>query len=421
MARAVNKLSALWVAKVSELGVYADGAGLYLQVSKWGTKAWLFRFMLDGRSREMGLGSIRDFTLAEARIRARDARQLLADGIDPIDARRARRAANRLEAARAQTFKDCAEAYIAAHAPGWRNPKHAGQWTATLTTYAFPTLGPLPVATIDTALVVRVLTPIWATKTETASRVRGRIESILDWATAREFRRGDNPARWRGHLDHLLPERGKVQRVQHHPALPYAEVGAFMKWLRAQRGLSAAALEFTILTAARTGEVIGATWDEIDFRQKIWLVPAARMKAGREHRVPLSPAAIAVLERVKAWQREGVIQDGRFVFPGARAGRPLSNMAQLELLRRSDRADVTVHGFRSSFRDWAAERTNYPRDVAEMALAHVIPDKVEAAYRRGDLFEKRRRLMIDWAKFCGTAAPAGVVVPMSKSARGGTA
>jgi integrase len=364
--------------------------------------------MIAGRAREMGLGAAHTVTLAEARKRARRAREQRLDGHDPIELRKSARLAAQLDAAKAISFKDCARRYIAAHQPAWRNPKHARQWSATLEAYVYPVFGDLAVQAVDVGLVLKAIEPIWTTKPETASRVRGRIESILDWASARGYREGENPARWRGHLENLLPARTKVRRVEHHAALPYAEMSAFMADLRAQEGVSALALEFAILTAARTGEVIGARWEEINIAERLWTIPAARMKADKQHRVPLSDAALAIVGRLA--------QDrcGDFVFTGGVAGRPLSNMALLALLRRMGRRDLTVHGFRSTFRDWAAERTNFPRDAAEMALAHTIGDKVEAAYRRGDLFDKRRQLMDAWARFCDTptAVGGGGVVPL---------
>jgi integrase len=271
--------------------------------------------------------------------------------------------------------------------------------------------GKLPVQSIDLAMVLKVLEPIWSTTSETASRLRGRIEAVLDWATVRGYRQGENPARWRGHLDSLLPSRAKVQAVRHHPALAYDQMGGFMEALRQQEGVSARALEFVILTACRTSEAIGATWDEIDLAAKLWTIPANRIKAGREHRVPLSAPALAILERM------AVIRTGSHVFPGGKAGKPLSSMALLMVLRRIGRGDLTAHGFRSSFRDWAAERTSFPPEVAEMALAHSVSDKVEAAYRRGDLFEKRRQLADAWAKFCGTAKASSnsAVVPIRRA------
>jgi len=340
-------------------------------------------------------------SLLEARKRASERRLQRHDGIDPIEARRAERLKVRLEAAKTITFKECAEGYIKAHRAGWRNGKHASQWEATLATYAEPIIGKLSVQAIDTALVLKVLEPIWTEKPETAGRVRGRMESILDWAKVRGYRMGENPARWKGHLDHLLPARSKVQKVEHHAALPYAELPGFLVSLREQEGVAARALEFLLLTGARTGEVIGARWNELDLLDKTWTLPAARMKAGREHRVPLSFRALAILEKMQA-HRHG---DDGFVFPGGKAGRPLSNMAFLMLLRRMDRGDLTAHGFRATFKTWASERTGFQNEIVEATLAHVVGNKVEQAYQRGDMFEKRRRLMQQWATFC-TTAPA---------------
>ncbi|MCW8916265.1 MAG: integrase arm-type DNA-binding domain-containing protein, partial [Magnetovibrio sp.] len=391
----LNKLSARGVASETKPGRYSDGGGLYLQVSKAGAKSWLFRYMLDKKARQMGLGSLKTVTLAEARDEAMDCRKLLREGIDPIDDRKTKRQMMRLESISTITFKECANQYITSHKAGWRNPKHAAQWTATLETYAYPVFGDLSVQLIDTDLVMQVLDPIWHTKSETASRVRGRIEAILDWATAREYRKGENPARWKGHISNLLPARSKVQKTKHHTALPFDEIGAFMETLRKRDSVSAKGLEFLILTAARTGEVIGATWDEIDLESNIWTIPADRMKADKEHRVPLSEEAKTILLEMKKHK----VSD--FIFPGSQQKRPLSNMAFLQFMKKGmKRGDLTVHGFRSTFRDWCAERTNYPNEVAEMALAHTVGDKVEAAYRRGDLFEKRRRLMRDWAQYC---------------------
>jgi integrase len=309
--------------------------------------------------------------------------------------------AQRAEQAKVMTFRQCAEAYVAAHQAGWRNQKHAGQWPSTLSAYVYPHFGALPVQAIDTALVTKALEPIWLKKPETAGRVRGRIESILDWATARGYRKGENPARWRGHLENLLPKKSKVRRVEHHAALPYGELAAFMAQLRQQPGGGAAAFEFAILTAARTGEVLGARWDEINITERLWTVPAERMKAAREHRVPLSDSSLAILERMRQ------VGQSDYVFPGLKEKRPLSDMAMIMTLRRMGRGGLTTHGFRSTFRDWAAERTNFPREVAEMALAHAVSDKVEAAYRRGDLFEKRRQLMAAWVRYCATPPTLG--------------
>ncbi len=423
---AINKLTARAVVTLTKPGLHGDGGGLSLRVTPDGSKSWVYRFMLAGRARSMGLGSLDDVSLADARIAAGEARKLSKAGVDPIErrdaAREAERVAATLTAARAMTFQQCAERYVEAHRAGWKNAKHAAQWPATLRDYVYPKFGDLPVQDIDLPLVLKVLEPIWTTKTETATRVRGRIESILDWATVRGFRQGDNPARWRGQLSHLLPQPGKVTKVEHHAALPYAETGAFIAKLRARDAIAARALEFTILTAARTGEVIGATWTELDLEAKTWIVPGERMKVGREHRVPLSERAVAILQEVQAATmalasgREPASDDP--IFPSSR-GNPLSNMAMAMLLRRMNRDDLTAHGFRSTFRDWAAERTAYPNEVLEMALAHTVGNKVEAAYRRGDLFDKRRRLMDDWATFCGTrpaeTESGSKVVPLRKA------
>lgn len=395
MAYLVGKLTALKVTRETKPGLYCDGGGLYLQVSGEGgcRKSWVFCFRFGGRDRAMGLGSLKTFGLADARERALECRRKVHDGIDPIEERRAKKTAAVLANAKTVTFKQCAEKYIAAHKPAWRNAKHAAQWSSTLKTYADPVIGNLSVRSIDTSLVIKILEPIWSTKAETAGRVRGRIEVILDWATVRGYRTGENPARWRGHLDKLLPPRSKVRRIKHHAALPYGEMFDFMTKLRKQDGVAARALEFLILTAARTGEVIGARYDEII--GAVWIVPGDRMKVGREHRIPLSNPALAVVSKMK---REF---GGEYIFPGGDQKKPLSNMAMLALLDRMKRDDLTAHGFRSTFRDWASEYTNHPPDVVEMALAHTINNKVEAAYRRGDLFNKRMALMSDWAEFCG--------------------
>jgi integrase len=413
MARKIGKLSALAVARAKQPGLYHDGSGLYLQVTPSGGKSWLFRFTLNGRSRGMGLGPLEVVPLAEARIQAAACRRLLWENVDPIEARKARRVAAQLDAANAMTFRECAEAYIAAHRDGWRNAKHAGQWVSTLATYAHPVFGSLPVQQVDVPLVMRVLGPIWSTRGETASRVRGRIEVVLDWATTRGYRRGENPARWKGHLENLLPRRSKRRRVKHHPALPYRELGAFMLDLRAQESIGARALEFTILTAARTGEVTGARIDELDSASQIWTVPAGRTKGEREHRIPLSESASAIVQHLSPFADPRM--PSGFLFPGINAGKPLSANAMRMVLVRMGRGDITVHGFRSTFRDWCAEQTSYPREVAEMALAHAVESKVEGAYRRGDLLEKRRRLMDDWARFCAMPAPAAEVVPLRQT------
>lgn len=377
-------------------GLHPAGPNLYLQVSPAGTKSWIFRFMHQRKARYMGLGPYLDpqgvgVSLAQARAKAAAARQLLLDGVDPIEHRNAGRGL--VAAPPERTFGAVAETYIAANEAQWRNIKHREQWRASLSTHAVG-LKALQVASITTEDVLACLETIWTTKTETASRVRQRIEAVLDYATVRKYRHGENPARWRGHLDKLLPKVKKVARVRHHPAMSYREVPAFMAALRKQDGVAALALDFTILTAARTGEVIGARWDEVDLRAKEWVVPAARMKAGREHRVPLSPAAVRVLRKLKADKTSD------WIFPNDRSGEPLSNMAMLSLLRRMSRKDITVHGFRSAFKDWCGETTSHPPEISEMALAHTVRNQTEAAYRRGDLFEKRRKLMRDWATYC---------------------
>ncbi len=414
MPRQVRRLSALAVSRARKRGMYPDGNGLYLQVTKPGVRSWVYRYMLNGTPRHMGLGPLDAVTLADARVKALDARRLRVAGVDPINARKDALTDARLEAARSITFRDAAERYMEAHKAGWRSAKHRDQWRTTLETYAYPVFGELPVQGVDVALVMKVLEPIWGTRTETASRVRGRIESVLDWAAARGYRLGENPARWRGHLQNLLPRRSRVRKVEHLPALPYGEVGAFMADLRRQQGTAASALEFLILTACRTGEVIGARWGEVNIGEALWTVPAERVKSGRQYRVPMSPATLTIINAMQEVRTTGH-GDG-FVFPGGKRDRPLSDTALRAVLKRLRRSDVTVHGFRSSFRDWAAERTNYPREVAEMALGHTVGDRVEAAYRRGDLFEKRRKMMNAWADYCGTVHEAGEakVVPLWK-------
>jgi integrase len=397
----IGKLSALRVATLIRkhvAGMHNDGGGLYLQISPGAGASWVFRYKLNGRrtARDMGLGPAHTVTLAEARDKALQCRKLRLADIDPIEQRKAERLKKRLEAVRSMTFRQCAEAYISAHLEDWRSARHAAQWPASLAIHVYPMIGDLPVRLIDTDLIMKVLTPIWSTKRETASRVRGRIERILEWATVSKFRRGDNPARWNGHLEELLSN--KRGAIQHLAALPYTEIAAFIEELRRREGVAARALEFLILTAARTGEVIGATWGEIDLTERLWVIPSGRMKAGKEHRVPLSDSAMAVLGRMSK------IRENEYVFPGGRTGRPLSMTALLRVLRDMDRG-VTAHGFRSSFSDWAAERTNFPAEVRQMALAHVVGDKVEAAYRRGDLFRKRRQLSEAWARFCATPTP----------------
>jgi integrase len=404
MVREIARLTALKVEKTKDPGMYADGGGLYLRVTPQGTKNWVLRYMLDRKPHWMGLGPLSLYGLAEARAKAMDARRKRHEGIDPIEARRALRAKLQVDAAKSITFKQCAEGYIASHKAGWRDDKHKYQWPATLNAYAYTVIGALPVQAVDTALVLKVLEPIWTEKPETARRVRQRIENILDFAKVRGWRDGENPARWRGHLGKLLPHRSRVREVEHLGALPYAELPAFLSSLRDRDAIAARALEFLILTAARTGEVIGARWNEIDLLNKTWTVPATRMKARREHRVPLSPRAFAILDEMQTARNS---DDGdSYVFPGRKPDQPLSNMAFLMLLRRMQLDDLTVHGFRATFKTWASERTSFQNETAEAALAHIIGDKVEQAYRRGDLFDKRRRLMQQWATFCTAPAQA---------------
>jgi integrase len=392
-----GKLTALSVRRIKKPGMYHDGGGLYLQVTGSGAKSWIYRFMLHGKAREMGLGPLSVVSLAQARNKAVECRRLRHEGVDPLEARKAERAKAALGVAKTMTFDECAAAYIAAHRTGWRSVRHLNQWKSTFAAYVTPVFGKLPVQTIDTALVMKVLEPIWNTKAETASRVRRRIEAVLDWAKAREFRDGENPARWRGHLKNLLPAPSKVRKVEHHPALPYTEIGDLMATLRERDSVAARALEFIILSAARSGEVRGARWTEIDLSTKLWAIPPSRMNTGREHRVPLSDAAIAALKRVAR------VRENDRVFPGDRQA-ALGERTLKRLLQAVGRGGVTVHGFRSTFRDWVAEQTTFPGEVAEMALAHAVSDKTEAAYRRGDMFEKRRQLMNAWAEYCGAVA-----------------
>ena len=390
---------------ITESGRHRDSEvkGLYLQVTPKGVRSWVLRYARGGRERMMGLGPVGTFNLAEARARARQARQLLHDGKDPLAVRDAQRREQELQAAKSMTFGDATEQYFKLHQSKWRNAKHRAQFLSSLKEYAYSTLEKLFVADIDTSLVLKVIKPIWYEKTETANRVRSRIESVLEWATVCGYRTGDNPARWQGHLRSALPARGQITKVQHHKALPFVDVPAFMTELAKREGVGSEALKFTILTAARTGEVIGARWSEIDLDAKLWTIPGERMKTGREHRVPLSDQAVAILDKLP--------REGDFAFPGMRKDTSISNMAMAVVLKRMN-CDSTVHGFRSTFKDWTSERTNYPRDVTEMALAHAIGNKVEAAYRRGDLFVKRTRLMAEWARYCTTPKCDATVTEM---------
>ena len=384
--------------------MYGDGGNLFLKVDDGGSKSWMFRHQVGGKMRKHGLGPTHTVSLSDARERAEAIRRQLLDGIDPREARRAEREAAAVAQAKSMSFDMAMEAYIDSHRAGWKSDKHAAQWKATLTAYASPVFGKLPVSAIDTGMVMRVLQPIWSSKNETAHRLRGRIEAVLSWAKAHGYRHGENPATWRGHLDHLLPARKKVHKVEHHAALPYAKQPAFMRALRKRFGVAALALEFAILTATRTSETLGAAWSEFELAEKLWSIRGERMKGGREHRVPLSDRAVAIVQEMQT------VRHGDFVFPGAKRGKPLSNMAMLNTLKRIGRDDLTAHGFRSTFRTWAAERTNYQREVIEAALAHVVGDKTEAAYQRGDLLDKRRRLMDAWAAYCDSRATTGKVV-----------
>ncbi len=390
MARALHKLTARTVATLKEPRRHGDGGGLYLSISKDGRRRWIFLYRRHGKLREMGLGAGRDVSLAEVREKAATARKQVADGLDPV-----------MERGRAKvaipTFGEVADAFIAAMAPQFRNAKHIEQWRMTLEVYAAPLRGKA-IDEIVTEDILGVLRPIWQSKNETASRLRGRLERVLDSAKAQGHRSGENPAAWRGHLALLLPRRQKLQRG-HHAAMPFTEVPAFVSQLRARNAMAARSFEFVILTAARTGEALGATWREIDAKSKVWTVPAARMKGGREHRVPLSPRTLSILTEMAEFGCE----PDDYLFPSTKRGRPLSSMAMDMLLRRLN-LDVTVHGFRSSFREWCGELSTYPREVAEAALAHVVGDATERAYRRGDALEKRRQLMEAWAAFCETAA-----------------
>jgi integrase len=392
--RGVGRLSAIGVQRQTKPGMYADGGGLYLQVRGATSKSWIFRYRFAGRERELGLGSLQAVSLGEARDLAAAARKLKVSGVDPVDQKQQARDATRAEVRkRVPTFDEAVTTYLKTNSAGWKNAKHAQQWTNTLKAYATPHFGDTLVSDIDLHSVLAALEPIWTTKPETASRVRGRIETVLDWAAVLKHRTGENPARWRGNLDKVLPPLSKVRKVQHHSALPYKNLPEFFAELAERQAVSALALQFAILTAGRTTEVLGARWCELDLDGAIWTVPATRMKAGKDHRVPLTSWAIAILAGLPKASPEAL------VFADQSTGRQLSINAMPALLKRMNRADVTVHGFRSSFRDWAAEETQYQGEVVEAALAHTISSKVEAAYRRGDLVEKRRALMSDWSAF----------------------
>jgi integrase len=405
-------VTAAQVARGTKPGRYGDGAGLYLLVRSREAKFWLFRYTRNGKMREMGLGPAKGRTavpLIQARAKARQLHAVVREGRDPLAERASEKAKAQADAAKAKvdaiTFGEVAAMYIDAHAPGWRSAKHQQQWHNTMRAYVLPAIGGLPVNSVNTAAVMDIIEPLWRKKTETASRVRARIEVVLDYAKARHWREGENPARWRGHLAQMLPKRSKVQRVEHHAALPWNEIGAFMQRLRQDSGISARCLEFLILTAGRSGEVRGVRWDEVDLTRAVWTIPAHRMKGGREHRVPLSDQAMVVLRTMAQLGTDGL------VFPGLKAAAAVSDVT-LTRAAHSAGARATVHGFRSTFRDWCAEMTGYPRELAEAALAHTVEDKAEAAYQRGDLLERRRRLMAEWAAFCGREMVAGEVVTL---------
>lgn len=373
---------------------HADGAGLYLLHKKSGGKSWAFRFMQAGKPHWLGLGAYPDVGLADARDKAQTYRKLAREGTDLAEHHKANA---RPSVQASVTFNWCAAEYIKLQAPKWANAKSEQQWANTLATYASPSIGKLDVSKVTTDHIEKILTPLWATKQETASRLRARIEAVLGWATVKKYRSGDNPARLAGHLATILPARNKSASVKHHAALPYKQMAEFMAMLRTREGIAARACEFTILTAARSGEARGATWSEIDLEAGLWTIPASRMKVRKEHRVPMSKEALQVLESMKP------LATGALIFPGTKSDKPLSDMSLTAVLKRAGHAGVTMHGFRSSFRDWAAEATDYPSEMAEMALAHAVGNKVEAAYRRGDLMEKRREMMQAWSGFCGGA------------------
>ena len=409
MPKLAKELGPLAVSRLKDPGLYAVGGvpGLMLLVSDTGGRSWILRARIGSKRRDIGLGGFPAVTLADAREKARETKVRIKAGTDPVMDAKAAKSKLAAEQARQLTFSDAVKGFLEGKAGEWKNAKHAQQWANTLTDYAEPVLGSMLVKDIDVPHILKVLRPIWQEKTETASRLRGRIEQVLAWATVHKHRQGPNPATWRGNLDQVLAKPGKIAKVEHHPALPFKELGDFMADLRQREGMGARALEFAILTATRSGEVRGATWKEIDLEAAVWIIPGDRMKAGKEHRVPLPRQAVDLLRALPK-------SKSRFVFPATRGGM-LSDMTLSAVTRRME-MDAVPHGFRSTFRDWAAECTNYPREVAEMALAHTIGDAVEAAYRRGDLFEKRRKLMQEWANFSGKpSAKSGEVVPIRKT------
>jgi integrase len=407
MAKTTERLKDLQIKKLSKAGSYADGKGLYLQVSTSGSKSWFYRYETNGRAHKCGLGAYPDISIKKARTKAAACRTLRDEGIDPIEHKKRQNTARELDKFKGKTFKECALDFMNSHKAGWKNRKHESQWRTTLETYAYPFIGKLAVQDVDVGHVLEILEPIWHKKTETASRVRQRIENILDWAKVRKYRTGENPAVWRGHLDKILPARTKVQKVKHHPAMPYRDVPNFFRVLRNKDIIAAKALAFTILTAARNGESREARWNEIDTNSKEWVLPEERMKAKKEHKVPLSDLALNILKEAKPHG------SGVFVFEGHKKNRPISETALRKLLKKYH-PTLTIHGFRSSFREWCAEMTSYPREVAEMSLAHSLKDKVEAAYQRSDLLDKRRKLMDEWSEFCLNGNNTDEVIPLKK-------
>lgn len=394
MPKRATPLTVRQVQSAKRLGMFADGGGLYLHVGPGG-KSWIYRYQLDGRRRDMGLGPVDLVSLGQARDLVLDLRRDVRNGIDPIEQKRQAKATRLVSRKREITFAEAATQYIDAHEAAWSDKR---AWPDTMRLHVNPVIGDVPVSAIDLAAVMRVLEPIWQTKTKTAQNIRGRIEAVLDWAAVRDLRKGENPARWRGNLDSLLARPSRIAKVEHHKALPYSEIPAFMAELRSRDGMTAAALEFVVLTCARAGEVLGATWDEIDIGSRVWTVPAARMKGGHEHRSPLSSGALAVLDRMAAFKSNS----DAHVFLGQISGRRMTSPALLQCLAYV-RPGITVHGFRSSFRDWAAEQTDFPTEAAELALAHTVGSKVERAYRRSDLFDRRRDLAERWSAYCGSA------------------
>ena len=397
MAKRVKPLTVTEVKNFKTPGMHADGNGLYLKVKRADAKYWIFRFTFEGKRYDMGLGSFPDVKLQEVREGVVKQRKLIREGVNPIKAREEIKEQTKKAAGKAQTFKECALAYIQEHRPTWKNDKHASQWSNTLGAYAFPIFGHKAIGDVHKDDILKMLKPIWKEKTETATRVRSRVERILDWATAHDLREGDNPARGKGFIHTLLGEPTRLKKGGLHKALDYKRVAEFVSWLRGKGGISALAFEFTILTAARSGETLGAQWDEINFEEKTWTIPAERTKTSKEHVVPLNDRAIDILKTANEVRRDD------FIFPGNKKDKGLSNMTMLVMLKRGNAQEiwggVTVHGFRSTFKDWAADCTDYPNELSEMALGHSISNKVEAAYRRKTMLEKRRAMMTEWAEY----------------------